>query len=243
MAKRIFTKIAGYTPNVRQYNLNITENSLKVNIVETYDSVSNIIADYELSLDVLKQAINLKSNSLISIIRPPSVGSNLVTTNNLINISSLTKDQRLKNSFSYNLPLKDYGQIAIFVKDINGTFNDHDIIIYGTENDVQENLTSNQEFELTETFNHLDLVDIINVSEDTSYVNDEYYKFNVSTASYVDEVYLEQVRGIIDKARVPLTAGNGHFRVLKSSVEAGDELKVRAGFASYVGLTIVTKTV
>lgn len=243
MSNRFFAQVAGTGPQPRTYNLNITQSLLQINVIESYDDIETIVADYQLSLDTLKQAPNLKSNSLICIIKPNSTTDNEVNINNLINISSITKEQRLNNSYSYNLPLKDYGYVAIFVKDPDGTFNDHDIIVYASQNDTLENLTSNQQFELIQTFNHLDLLDNITVSEDTSYSNDDYYKFNVSTESYVSEVFLEQVIGITDRSRVKLTSGEGSFRVLKSSVESGDQLRVKVGFASYTGLANATKTV
>jgi hypothetical protein len=221
----------------------VTPNLLNINITEEYEQPVTI-ANYSLDINVLKSSANLKSNTLLTVMCPDNFTGDL-ETKHLINMSKITKDQKIGNVLSSNLQLKKYGDVFIFVKNINGTFEDHDIIFYTAADLEQSVVVSNETFEINDytEFSHLQLVDTISISENTTYNDDEYYKFNVSTEEYVDELYLEQIRGIIDRTRVKLTSGQGSFRVLKSSLESGDELKVKAGFASYPGLTYVSKIV
>lgn len=200
--------------------------------------------DYEISLETFKKYVNFRSNMLIGLVTSDSFPGGELTSNNMINVSNLTKDDRVQNAIASRLPVikSDYF-ICIFVNDPNGTFDDQDIIVYLPSGIQSENITSNVVLEKPETFSHLELVDNITITEDTAYSNPDYYKFNVSTETYIDEVFLEQVFGIVDRARVTITNGSGSFRVLKSSVESGNKVKVKAGFYSYPGITSITKTV
>jgi hypothetical protein len=262
MAKRILYKtnlsFAGETQN---YILEVTPNMLKFKIVEqgtrtntildSTDSSNDIIEEVpytetfisiNLPLEILKQKNNLRSNTLFGVLLPPNVTQ--ITQKQLVNYSELTKTLRLENCYASQIANTiSQPYIFIFVKDINGTFEDHDIIMISDLKATLNNVDTDETVEVSTSFVHTTLLDTITVQEDTSYTNSDYYKFNVSTESYVDEVVLEQVRGITDRARVKLTSGEGSFRVLKSSLESGEDLRVKIGFASYPGITSITKSV
>jgi hypothetical protein len=218
MSKRIFAKIHGLGTSNRKYNIQVSANLLTFEIVEFGEPVNNtldlanpdldsqqvipyetVLEKYELSLETVKRINNLRSNELYSIVRPPISFDINVHNNHLVNMSHLTKQNRMPNPYSYVLPAKHIGAVNIFIKDLNGTFEDHDIIVYIPADVDDSNLTSNVDFDIIpytvdDGFKHIDLLDTITATEDTSYTNDDYYKFNVSTETYVEEVFLEQVQ-------------------------------------------------
>jgi hypothetical protein len=62
----------------------------------------------------------------------------------------------------------------------------------------------------------------------------------VTTLSGISTVYLEQVRGIINTTRVPLTNGVGKFKIMSLGLSAGDVAEVKLGFKKWTNKTTFT---
>jgi hypothetical protein len=236
------------------YNVNVTSNLITLQISHEIpdDNLPSIdLINCTLSLETLKSMKRLKPNTLVAL-AIPSVKWRYQQVGDVISVdSTMLKDaSKLSHTIRSNNPGSAFvspvpAYLYIFVKDtVNGTFNDYDIIVVGPSKEFTFN--SNETFTdgiLDTEYDHVDLVDTITATEDTQYSNEDYYKFNVSTASYNEEIYVEPVVGITDRTRIKLTNGNGSFRVLKSSLLSNDTMRVKLGFYSYSGLTEVTKTV
>ena len=65
----------------------------------------------------------------------------------------------------------------------------------------------------------------------------------VSSAPYIDEVYLENVSGILNKSRVKLTNGQGKFSIITTDLEVGDEVRVKAGHRKWTGIASFSKQI
>ena len=76
-----------------------------------------------------------------------------------------------------------------------------------------------------------------NVSADSSIT------VTVATAAYIKEVYLEQVCGILNKARVKLTNGQGSFKIMTDGLQVGEEIRVKAGHKKYTGIASFSKQI
>jgi hypothetical protein len=237
---------------VLTYTVNITANSLKLKI-EHNDPTSQFdgdkiytLVDWELSLEILKSSQVLKSNSLMAISIPdvavnmvqPMAGVRQIKQNNLKNISLFSKLTKSQNAFSgQSTHIPTY--LSIFVKDVDGDFTDHDILIHvpSKEHNFDSNVTFSN---VPDNFSHVSLLDDITVTKDASYNNDLYTKYNITTSSHVNEVYVEPVVGIVDKTRVEIDSqGNGSLRVLKSSLD-GQSPRIKLGFYSYSGIAEIT---
>ena len=66
---------------------------------------------------------------------------------------------------------------------------------------------------------------------------------NVSTDTFIDEVYLEQVYGLLNKTRVKLTNGQGSFILYATGLESGDTVRVKAGHKKFTGIADFTAPV
>lgn len=89
-----------------------------------------------------------------------------------------------------------------------------------------------------------DLIPPITLSStQTSVGVDSSITVNVSTDPSVKEIYLEQVYGILNKMRVPLTNGSGTFNILTTGLEVGDMIRVKAGYKKYTGIADFNITV
>jgi hypothetical protein len=69
-----------------------------------------------------------------------------------------------------------------------------------------------------------------NVQADSSVV------INVTSDTFIDEVWLEPVYGLLNKTRVKMTNGQGTFTALSTGLEAGDVIRVKAGHRKFTGL-------
>jgi hypothetical protein len=219
-------------------DINIQPNEVKFKFQMSHPLNHEIYSDFVITLENFKQILKLKSNTLLTISdRSPKDGSN-IRPNQFINLSALTYDQRLFNPYSSkNIRHgKDLYPICIFVKNPNGNFEDHDIILPGNS---LGNITVNSNVEFTNyegNLNSQDFLDTITVEKDTQFTDDNYYKYNITTQTYVDQVQVETVTGISNKSKVTLTNGSGSIKVLKSSVDSTDKTNLKVGFSYYPGL-------
>jgi hypothetical protein len=242
-------------------DMNITPSQISFKLVVNYsnypqvfdteaekvlEKVNNtqIIYDYILPIASIKQAKRFNTNTLfgVSITQHQNDGTGTLQSNSLVNISEITKPLRITNPFSGKLVFGNTTApvLQILVKDTNGTFEDWDLFVFSSSGTtINSNITFTKS---TDFLNIIDYLDIISVSKDTSYTSADYTQYTVSTQPYIDEVYLEQVTGLINKSRVKIdNTGKGTFKVLNSSVDS-EGIAVRLGFASYTGLTKFTDT-
>jgi hypothetical protein len=254
MPLRLFSTTKGliYTPGETEtptYHLTVTDQLITFKITVEYvlnEQTHNVtIHDWKLPLEAVTSTHRIKSNTLIGIIAP-SRGFNkeFLTPTQVINLSEAALSQRIKFTTTPKLG-SNPSELQIFIRNPNLGFTHQDIILCGESNviiDSTETFEHYQDEGTNNTAAHIDLVDAINVSKDTTYTNADYIKYNVSSESYVDEIYLEPINGICDKTRVVLTAGSGSFRVLKSSIESGNKVRVKLGFVSYSGITELNET-
>lgn len=83
-----------------------------------------------------------------------------------------------------------------------------------------------------------ELVDPITMTTtSTSVEPDGSVTVNVTSSSYVDEIYLEQISGIPNKKRVDLVNGQGKFKLYATGLEVGEVAKVKAGHKKFVGFS------
>lgn len=80
-------------------------------------------------------------------------------------------------------------------------------------------------------------------STQTTVSADSSITVTVATAAYIKEVYLEQVYGILNKARVKLTNGQGSFKIMTDGLQVGEEIRVKAGHRKYTGIASFSKQI
>lgn len=253
MANRLFSTTYGFIyahPNeTPTYHLTVTDElitfKVTVEYTQNHETQTVTVHDWKLPLSVITGMPRIKSNTLLGIIAPPTKFSKeFLTATQVVNLSEATKSQRSDFAGSPKVGQTWSAALQIFIRNPQLGFTHQDIILLGEPNVV---LDTAEQFEFYEaegknnTAPHIELLDEITVSKNTTYTNDDYVKYDVSSESYVDEIYLEPVNGICDKSRVMLTNGSGSFRVLKSSVETGAKARIKIGFASYPGITEVNE--
>lgn len=220
---------------------------VQTNVMQNGESVvvEETVLNAKVTLEQLKNTPRFKSNTLFGFYpsRKEFLDTNVVTTttniNDFINISELSKIHRVSGAMNVKIQsivnIKT-AALQFFIKNVNGTFEDCDIILAAPGLSKSFSLESNLQFEEhIRTFDHLTLLDNINVTKDTSYINDLYDKYTVESATHVDSVYVEEICGIVDRTKVVLTNGVGYFRVLKSSID-NQSFKAKVGFNSYPGI-------
>jgi hypothetical protein len=76
----------------------------------------------------------------------------------------------------------------------------------------------------------------------TSLVEDETnsVEVTVTTLNGISTVYLEQVRGILNTTRVPITNGVGKFKIMSLGLSAGDVAEVKLGFKKWTNRSTFT---
>jgi hypothetical protein len=89
-----------------------------------------------------------------------------------------------------------------------------------------------------------DLVSPITLSStQTSVTPNSSISVTVNSDSFIDEVYLESVSGILNKTRVKLTNGQGKFSILTTDLEVGEEVRVKAGHKKWSGIASFSKEI
>ena len=93
------------------------------------------------------------------------------------------------------------------------------------------------EYFVEEDCNLSDLISPITLSSgQTSVQPDGSITINVQSDTFIDEVFLEQVYGSLNKSRVKLVNGVGKFTMYATDMEAGDIVRVKAGHRKYTGI-------
>lgn len=211
-----------------------TYNTETDEIINSQEDTSFDAQNWILNLETLKNDPKFKTNTMYVVNTSISQQSQVLANYNLSNISALTYIQR--GSVFSSPKHSVLGNVYIFVKDPNGTFEDFDIIVYNQKTDNATDILSNQTWQERETsVSYEELLDTITVSKDLTYASDDYIKYNISTEQYVDQVYIEAIKGIADKTRVSLSSGIGSFRVLKNSVDQ-EPITVKVGFPNHPNL-------
>jgi hypothetical protein len=83
----------------------------------------------------------------------------------------------------------------------------------------------------------IDQLSPITLSSVTPTVNAESsVVINVTSDTFIDEIWLEQVYGSLNKTRVKLTNGQGTFTAFSTGLEAGEVIRVKAGHRKFTGL-------
>jgi hypothetical protein len=97
---------------------------------------------------------------------------------------------------------------------------------------------------VNEHVNIQDLVAPITLSSTQSTVTaNSSISVTVNSEPYIDEVYLESVSGILNKTRVKLTNGVGKFSIMTTDLEAGEEIRVKAGHRKWTGIASFSKQI
>lgn len=82
------------------------------------------------------------------------------------------------------------------------------------------------------------LLSPINLSSTQTTVGpDSSIKVNVQTDAFIDDIYLEQVYGLLNKSRVKLTNGIGSFTIFTTGMEVGETVRVKAGHKKFTGIS------
>lgn len=97
---------------------------------------------------------------------------------------------------------------------------------------------------IDEHINFEDLIAPITLSSSQTTVStDSSITVNVTTEPYIDEIFLEQVYGILNKARVKLINGQGTFNILTDGLQPGEEIRVKAGHKKWTGIATFSKEI
>jgi len=203
--------------------VSVTSTKITNKIDVTVGDTTTTVEDWEISFADLASIKKYSSNTLVGIRVSPVTG--VVKPFNYSLITYTTREDTRSAAIT---PTTD-SNIQIIIKDPTGNFNTSDIIVFTPSSDYT--LSSSDTFTATSSSIY-DMLDTITVTKDTSYVNSEYTKYTVQSASYVESIVADQAVGIIDRTNVKLTAGSGSIRVLKSSVET-DTAEIKFGFSNY----------
>lgn len=128
---------------------------------------------------------------------------------------------------------------TIFVPDEDGDMTDFDIRV-AVDVDYEDGYNIigpsaadwvNTPIQVTEMIS-----DITLSSAQTTVTTDSFIDVDVTSDVFIKEVFLEQVSGILNKARVSLTNGQGSFRVLTNGLQAGEQVRVKVGHKKWEGV-------
>jgi hypothetical protein len=237
-----------------QHWFNIQASELEYKFINITDAQTLI--HVKLQLSELLDAHRVYSQSLIGIKE-----SSLKTDGSLVN---LTKDDLVSvlqntlptrsttiNNFDDNININSAKcPFRIHVTSINSDFTDFKYSVASPEAGAEFTHTISVETNNTASYISTptpwkSLFDTITMTtEQTTVATGDVINVKVECSNEnVDYVYLEQVSGILDRTRVKLTDGIGYFNILTSTLLAGDEAIVKAGYKLYVGLTEFTKQI
>lgn len=145
------------------------------------------------------------------------------------------------NSFNSITPINYVAPYHIFVPDVSDptgflSFNYRITMDSSTQYIVEGPSASSFVNETITRFKEF-LSPITLTSTQSSLAVDGSITVNVSTDTFIDEVYLEQVYGILNKTRVKLTNGLGSFVLYATGLEAGELVRVKAGHRKFTGIS------
>lgn len=96
---------------------------------------------------------------------------------------------------------------------------------------------------IDESLDIRDLISPITLTSSGDLNPDSSITINVSSDSFIKEIFLEPVVGILSKHRVKMTNGSGSFKLFSTGLETGDIVRVKAGHRKFDAVTDFTKTV
>jgi hypothetical protein len=247
----IFNKEAGENLTPPKIFLNIQPETLEVKVSVNKDGEYKEIFWCEMSLQTLKASKGFCDQSVWTIVEScypllDSDGNNThhpVCAPMVIDLLAETLVSK-KQGYSQESGFF-YTPFGIFVEDSEGDFTDFTYVIkdsddvdYIVEGPSAQHVTSE-----TVRFTR-DLIAPVTLSSTQSSVGvDSSITIDVSSSPTVKEVYLEQVYGIPNKLRVPLTNGSGSFKLLTTGMDVGDLVRVKAGHRKYTGIADFTITI
>jgi hypothetical protein len=134
---------------------------------------------------------------------------------------------------------------VLYVGDSSGDFNDFTMVLKlnDPEEFIFEGPSASSITSETVAFASDLLPSISLTSSQNSVGVDSSITVDVTSDPSVKEVYLEQVYGVLNKTRVPLTNGVGSFVILTTGLSVGDMVRVKAGHRKYTGITDFNITV
>ena len=91
--------------------------------------------------------------------------------------------------------------------------------------------------------NFKDLISDITLTSTGSLAADSSITVNVQSDSFIKEVIVEPLVGMVSKTRVSLTAGQGSFKLFSTGLESGDVARVKVGHRKFDSVATFTKTV
>ena len=239
------------TGNTRRYfntgetvaqTITVTGTTLTNKIDVTLGDTTTTVQEWTIQFSDLSSIPKYNSNVLIGF----KFDINNKEKYDVYNMSLRTFPGRDKNNRAgRNRPSLD-SNIQILVKNTTSSFADADILVYVDNTytfvanvdvlEITESETLNIIGNTIDIISHLDNITVV---RDDTYANPDYDKYTISTETYVDQISLEPLVGILDKSRVYLSNGKGSVRVLKSSLDTGETAKFKVGFVNYPGLVTV----
>jgi len=222
--------------------LDVQNESIEVKIYTpaTEYTPVNVLLWQKLDLATLKSIAGFNDQSLWTTLEKIPLQ---ITNSELVDIFAKTlvsRNPATDNTSGYNRT-----PFVLYVNDSTGNFNDFTMVLKlnGPDEFIFEGPSASSITSETVQFARNLLPSIVLSSEQTSVGPDSSITVNVTSDASVKEVYLEQVYGLLNKVRVPLTNGVGSFDILTTGLVAGDKVRVKAGFRKYTGVADFSITV
>jgi hypothetical protein len=134
---------------------------------------------------------------------------------------------------------------VIYVPDSNGNFDDFTLVLkVNTLNEFIIEGPSASDVTSEVVAGATALIPTVTLSSTQTTVGpDSTISIDVTTDPSVKEVYLEQIYGMLNKTRVPMTNGVGSFQLFTTGLNSGEQAKVKAGFRKFTGTASFSITV
>jgi hypothetical protein len=198
---------------------------------------------YKITLEELQKNPGFTEQSLWTIRQDFQVVDEnpVVNNNNLINIFA---NNVLDKPFSWAKPADSYYRVPLYIfvpKTENVTMQDFIYRIAECEDVNVEYVGSSADEIIDESVRLSELISDISLSSTSTTIEpDSSITVNVQTDTFIKQVYLEQVSGMLNKTRVSLTNGQGSFKLYSTGLESGDNIRVKAGFKNFSGIADIT---
>lgn len=193
---------------------------------------------YKVTLDELKLNPGFVEQSLWFINEKEKETDPVINNINLVNAFATTV---LHKPLSFTSPLDSYRKtpFCIFVPTTqNATMEDFIYRIAERQGLNVEYTGPSASKVLDESIKYSEFLSNITLSSNSTTVNpDSSITVNVQTDTFIKQVYLEQVSGMLNKTRVNLTNGQGSFKLFATGLESGETLRVKAGFKNFTGVS------